>query len=155
MPVNLDYLISLHPKKAILLTFSGQTPLFLGKKQEVRTNNLHHHKAWSVAVFLSLRLRVHHIQKKCNNFFNTWAAKYTLFPVRPHMGCTKVCGKLAQIDLWLKKADKNIVQYHLKPAATWAALYFLLKAQALLPAVNKIYLINLFFFLSHFCVLQI
>ena len=54
----------MHPKKAILPTFSKQTPHFLGKKQETRTNNLHHQKAGSVAVFLSLRKRAHHIQKK-------------------------------------------------------------------------------------------
>ena len=40
MHVNLDFLISLQLKKAILPTFSGQTPLFLGKKQENRSNNI-------------------------------------------------------------------------------------------------------------------
>ena len=40
MHVNLYYLISLHPKIAILPTFSGQTPQFLGKKQETRTNTI-------------------------------------------------------------------------------------------------------------------
>ena len=54
---------------AILHTFSGQTPLFLGKKQQTRTNNLHHHKAGSVAICVSLRLRVHHLQKKSAIFF--------------------------------------------------------------------------------------
>ena len=51
MHVNLDYLISLHLKKAILPTFSGQTPLFLGKKQETRTNTLHHHKLGQLRFF--------------------------------------------------------------------------------------------------------
>ena len=53
MHVNLDYMISLHLKNSILPTFSGQTLLFLGKKQETRTNTLHHHKAWSNAFFLA------------------------------------------------------------------------------------------------------
>ena len=64
MHVNLDYLTSLRPKKNILPTFSGQTKLFLGKNQETRTNKLHYHKAWFVALFLSLRLRVYHKQTK-------------------------------------------------------------------------------------------
>ena len=51
MHVNLDYLISLYPKKAILPTFSGQTPLFLSQKQETRSNNLHYHKVGSLAGF--------------------------------------------------------------------------------------------------------
>ena len=84
MHVNLEYLISLHPKKGILLTFSGQTPHFLDKKQETRTNNLHHWKAGSVEVFLSLSLRVHHTQKLCNDIYSMVAAKYTLFLARPH-----------------------------------------------------------------------
>ena len=60
MHVNLDYLISLHAKKAILPTFSGQTPHFLGKKQETRTNNLkpngssisEHFYFWSIPFLL-------------------------------------------------------------------------------------------------------
>ena len=71
MHVNLDYSISLHPKKVILPTFSGRTQLFQCKKQETRTNNLHHHKAGSVAGFLSLRLMVHHIQNK-NSALRRW-----------------------------------------------------------------------------------
>ena len=63
MHVNLVYWNSLHPKKAILPTFSGQTPHFLGENRKNRTNNLHHLKAGSVAVILSLRLGVKHIQK--------------------------------------------------------------------------------------------
>ena len=47
------YWISLHPKKAILPTCIGQTPNLLGEKQKNRTNNLHHWKAVSVAVFLA------------------------------------------------------------------------------------------------------
>ena len=82
MHVNLDYLISLHPKKNILPTFSGQIPLFLGKMQETKPNNLHHHKAGSVAVFFSLRLRVHHILNTLQQFFNMGVAKYTLFLAR-------------------------------------------------------------------------
>ena len=63
MHVNFVYWISLHPKKAILPTFLGQTPHFLSEKQKPRTNNLHHRKAGSVAVILSIRVGVQHIQK--------------------------------------------------------------------------------------------
>ena len=42
----------------------GQTPLFLGKNQETRDNNLQHHRVGSVAFFKSLRLRVHYIQQQ-------------------------------------------------------------------------------------------
>ena len=68
MHVNLDYMISLHPQKAILHTFSGQIQLFLGKMQETKPKNLHHHKAGSVAGLLSLRLKVHHLQKMVQYF---------------------------------------------------------------------------------------
>ena len=61
--VNLVYWNSLHPKKAILPTFSGQTPHFLGENHNTRTKNLNHRKAGSVAVTLSLRVGVQHIQK--------------------------------------------------------------------------------------------
>ena len=63
MHVNLVYWISLHQKKASLSTFLGQTPHFISEKQETRSNNLHHRKAVSVAVILSLRVGVQHIQK--------------------------------------------------------------------------------------------
>ena len=63
MHVNLVHWNSLHPKKAILATFSGQTPNVLGENQKTRTNNLHHRKAGSVAVILNLRVGVQHIQK--------------------------------------------------------------------------------------------
>ena len=51
------------PKKAIIPTFSGQTPNFLGKNHKTRTNNKHRRKAGSYAVILSLRVGVQHIQK--------------------------------------------------------------------------------------------
>ena len=63
MHVNLVYWISLHLKKAILPTFLGQTPHFISEKQKHGTNNLHHRKAGSVAVILSLRVGVQHIQE--------------------------------------------------------------------------------------------
>ena len=63
MHVNFVYWISLHPKKAILPTFLGQTPHFISEKQKTRTNNLHHRKDVSVAAILSLRVGVQHIQK--------------------------------------------------------------------------------------------
>ena len=53
-----------HPKKAILPTFSGQTPHFFGENQKTRTYNLYHRKAWSVAVILSLKVGVQHKQKE-------------------------------------------------------------------------------------------
>ena len=68
MHVNLVHWNSLHPKKAILPTFSGQTPHFLGENHKTRTYNLHHRKAWSVAVILSLRVGVQHIQKVVQYF---------------------------------------------------------------------------------------
>ena len=63
MHVNFVYWISLHPNKTIVPTFLGQTPHFISEKQKPRTNNLHHWKAGSVAVKLSLRVGVQHIQK--------------------------------------------------------------------------------------------
>ena len=45
---------SLHQKKAILHTFSGQTTHFLGEDHKTRTNNLHYRKAGFVAIFLAL-----------------------------------------------------------------------------------------------------
>ena len=61
--VNLVHWNSLHPKNAVLPTFLGQTPHFLCENHKTRTNNLHHRKAGSVAVILSLRVGVQHIQK--------------------------------------------------------------------------------------------
>ena len=55
MRVNLVHWNSLHSKKAILPTFSGLTSHFLCENHKARTYNLHHRKAWSVAVILSLR----------------------------------------------------------------------------------------------------
>ena len=56
------------PKKGYLPTFFwGQTPHFISEKQKNRSNNLHHRKAGSVAVILTLRMGVHYVQKWCNN----------------------------------------------------------------------------------------
>ena len=63
MHLNLVYWNSLHLKKAVLPTFKGQTPHFLSENHKTRTNNLHHRKAGSVAVILSLRVGVQHIQE--------------------------------------------------------------------------------------------
>ena len=63
MHVNFVYWISVHPKKTILPTFLGQTPHFISEKLEHGTNNLHHRKAGSVAVILSIRVGVQHTQK--------------------------------------------------------------------------------------------
>ena len=63
--MNLVHWNSLHPKKAILPTFYlGQAHHFIGKKFKTKTNNLHHQKAECVAVILSLRVGVQHIQKQ-------------------------------------------------------------------------------------------
>ena len=79
MYVNFVYWISLHSKKAILLSF------YIYIKKTPRTNNLHHWKAGSVAVILSLRVGVQHIQKKWrNNCSNAVAVKCTLWLSRPH-----------------------------------------------------------------------
>ena len=61
--MNLVHWNSLHPKKAILPTFLGQTPHLLDEKLKTKTNNLDHRKAGSVAVILSLRVGVQHKQK--------------------------------------------------------------------------------------------
>ena len=63
MNVNLVHWNSLHRKKAIIPTFSGQTPNFLGENYNTRTKNLYPQNVGSVAVILSLRVRVQHIQK--------------------------------------------------------------------------------------------
>ena len=65
---NLVHWNSLHPINAILPTFLGQTPHFLCENEKNRTDNLHHRKAWSVAVILSLRVGVQHIQKVVQYF---------------------------------------------------------------------------------------
>ena len=61
--VNLVHWNSLHPKNVILPTFLGQTPNLLCENHKTRTNNLYHRKGGSVAVILSLRVGVQHIQK--------------------------------------------------------------------------------------------
>ena len=61
--VNLVHWNSLHPKNVILHTFKGQTPNFLCENHKTRTNNLYYQKASSVAVILSLRVGVKHLQK--------------------------------------------------------------------------------------------
>ena len=63
MHMSLVHWNSLYSKKAILTTFSGQTPHFLGENHKTRTYNLHHRKTWSVAVILRLMVGVQHIQK--------------------------------------------------------------------------------------------
>ena len=75
MRVNLFHWTSLHLKIAILPTYSGQTPHFLGENHKTRTNNLHHQKAWSIAVILSLRVGVQHKQKKVKYFFQRGASR--------------------------------------------------------------------------------
>ena len=69
MRVNLVHWNSLHSKKAILPNFSGQTPHFLGANHKTRTYNLHHWKAWSVAVILSLRVGEKKKKKEVKLFF--------------------------------------------------------------------------------------
>ena len=78
MHVNFVYWISLLPKKAIYLLF-GLTPHFISEKQKPRTNNLHHRKAGSVAVILSLRVGVQHLQKVALYVFQCGCSQmYTL-----------------------------------------------------------------------------
>ena len=77
--VNLVHWNSLHPKKAILPTFLGQTPHFLCENHKTRTNNLHHRKAGSVAVILSLRVGVQHKQKVVQYFLQRGGSRmYTV-----------------------------------------------------------------------------
>ena len=55
---------SLHPKRPFYLLFlKGKTPHFLCENHKTRSNNQHHQKAGFVAVILSLRVGVKHIQK--------------------------------------------------------------------------------------------
>ena len=61
--VNLVHWNSLHPKTPFYLLFLGQTSHFLCENHKTRTNNLHQWKAGSVAVILSLRVGVQHIQE--------------------------------------------------------------------------------------------
>ena len=63
MHVNLFHWNSLLLKKAILPTFLGQTTHFLSDNHKTRTYNLHHRKAWFVAVIFSQRVGVNYIQK--------------------------------------------------------------------------------------------
>ena len=63
MHVNLINSISLHQKKKFVLFFLGPTPHFISEKQKHETHNLDHWKAVFVAVILSLRVGVQHIQK--------------------------------------------------------------------------------------------
>ena len=51
--MNLVHWNSLHPKKAILPTFLGQTPYLHSENHKPRTNNLHHLKAGTLAVILA------------------------------------------------------------------------------------------------------
>ena len=79
MRVNLVHWNSLHSKKAILPTFSEQTPHFLDENHKTRTNHLHPQKAWSVAVILSLRVGVTHKQKDVKYFFQRGGSRmYTV-----------------------------------------------------------------------------
>ena len=64
-----------YPKKAILLTFLGQTTHFISEKQKKTKKNLHRGKAGLVAVILNLRAGVQHIQKWFNKFSNAVAVK--------------------------------------------------------------------------------
>ena len=83
MHVNLVYRNSLHPQKALFPTFFRTIKKFLGEKQRTRTNNLHHRKAGSVAIFLSQGWGFN-IYKKCyNNFPNTVVVKLTMYLARP------------------------------------------------------------------------
>ena len=79
MHLNIVYWNSLQSKEAVLPTFSAQTPHVLGEKQKIWTNHLHHRKAGSVSLILSLRVGVQHIEKWCNIFVNALAVKYTLY----------------------------------------------------------------------------
>ena len=82
--VNLVHWNSLHPKMAILPTFLGQTPHFLCENHKTRTNNLHHWKAGSVSVILSLKVGVQHITKKwCKMFYTTVTVECTWYHARP------------------------------------------------------------------------
>ena len=72
------HVILLHPKKAILPTFFGQTPHFISEKQKHGINNLYHWKSGSVAVMLSLRVGVQHIKKWRNNFSTRGSQIYTV-----------------------------------------------------------------------------
>ena len=84
MHVNLDYLISMHPTKAILLTFSGQTQHFLGKKQKNRPNNLHHQKAGFVGLFLKPKIEGSYFLHYGGRQIYTVSCKASYRNFRPH-----------------------------------------------------------------------
>ena len=83
---NLVHWNSLHPINAILPTFLGQTPHFLCENEKNRTDNLHHRKALSVAVILSLRVGVQHIQKVVQYFLQRGGSRmYTVSCKASHL----------------------------------------------------------------------
>ena len=63
MHIKLVHWNLLHPKNSIIPTFSGHILNFLCENHKTRTNNLHHQKAGSIVVVLSLRLGIQHIPR--------------------------------------------------------------------------------------------
>ena len=111
MHVNLDYLLSLHPKDASLPTFSEKNTTFSQWKASTRNKNLHHQKAVSIVVFWGWGWGLV-IQKKCNNLFNWVAAKYTLFLARPHI--------LLSSALFLSKWEKMLIMQESGKEYIWS-----------------------------------
>ena len=93
-----------HSKKTIKHTFSGPSLNFLGKNHKTRTNNLHHHKAGSVAVILSLRVGANIYKKWCIKFYNAVTGECTLYLSRPHrhlLSRTKLSQTVKTIGIFL------------------------------------------------------
>ena len=65
-------------KKAILPTFSGQIPPFLGDNLKIRTNYLHHWKAVSVEIFLKPNGWAYTNKKWCYNLQRDGSQMYTV-----------------------------------------------------------------------------
>ena len=66
---NVESLISLHQKRPFSLLFKKVINIL--DRKIIRNNNLHYQRAWSVASFLGLRLRVLFIQKSTAIVFDT------------------------------------------------------------------------------------
>ena len=106
--MNLVHWNSLHPKNAILPTFLGQTPNFLCENYKTRTNNQHHRKAGSVAVILSLRVGVQHIQKVVQYFLQRGGSR--MYTVSCKASYKFFLPKIVYFSHYLKEKKKKKVK---------------------------------------------
>ena len=83
MHVNLVHWNSLHPKKAIIPNFCGQTLNFFGKNHKTRIIKL-----GLLRSFGAEGLGSNIYKKLCNTFYNAVAVEYTLYLARPQSKVT-------------------------------------------------------------------